>query len=182
MHPQLEAIAQELESASRRVELLAGSASEEQLRRRPVQGGWSASECVAHLNLATRAVLPTLDDALAHAQPAPGIPARMRLGLIGWLVWRGVRPDARMKARTSAPFVPGGDQAAEEVIAGFRELQASLLERLRTADGKPIHRIRIVSPFSDRVRYSVFAAFSILAAHEHRHLNQAERALAVTAA
>ena len=34
----------------------------------------------------------------------------------------------------------------------------------------------MVSPFGPGLRYSVYSAFTILPAHQHRHLQQAERA------
>ena len=83
----------------------------------------------------------------------------------------------KMKAKTSPPFVPGSDRTTAETLAEFRELQAAMLEHLRMADRRPIDRIRIASPFSERLRYSVFSAFTVLTAHQHRHLGQAERAL-----
>jgi hypothetical protein len=44
------------------------------------------------------------------------------------------------------------------------------------AEGLPLHRVKIVSPFNARVRYNLFSALSILPRHQHRHLWQAELA------
>ena len=44
----------------------------------------------------------------------------------------------------------------------------------READGLPIDRVRLTSPFQPRTRYSVFDALAILPRHAHRHLRQAE--------
>jgi hypothetical protein len=179
MHPQLEAIGRELESATVRADVLAERWSEQDWKKRPSEGEWSAVECLAHLNLTSRSYLPLLDEALDRAgKQKGGMPGRVRRDLIGWLIWKSVRPEAKMKAKTSPQFVPHADEPVARVQADFDELQAALLERLRAADGLPLHRIKVASPFSDRVRYSLFSGFSILAAHEHRHLDQAERALA----
>lgn len=177
MHPQLEAIERELESATDRVDGLAARWSEEKWAARPAEGGWSAQECIAHLNLTSRSYLPLLDEALARPGQSRGTPARMRRDLVGWLIWKSVAPGAKMKAKTAPQFVPHSDEPVTRVLADFRDLQGELLERLRASDGRPLHRIRVASPFSDRVRYSLFSGFSILATHEHRHIAQAERAL-----
>jgi len=47
----------------------------------------------------------------------------------------------------------------------------------READGLPVDRIRIASPFDARLKYSLYAALTILPRHQHRHLWQAERVL-----
>ena len=181
MHPQLEEIGTELEGATTRVERLRDEwPAEERWRARPDEGGWSAIECIAHLNLTTRHYLPLLDEALAQPGQRGGMPARMRRDLIGWLIWKSVSPDTKMKAKTSPAFVPESDEPVGAVLDAFRQLQEELLERLRAADGRPLHRIKVASPFNDRLRYSVFSGLSILAAHEHRHLGQAERALAAS--
>jgi hypothetical protein len=181
MHPQLVAIEGELQSATARVDALAERWPEDRWRTRPPEGGWSALECLTHLNLTSRSYLPLLDEALGRAGGKGGMPARFRRDLIGWLIWKAVAPEGKMKAKTSPQFVPHPDEPVAQVLANFRELQAALLDRLRAADGRPLHRIKVASPFSDRVRYSLYSGFSILAAHEHRHINQAERVLAVTA-
>jgi len=35
--------------------------------------------------------------------------------------------------------------------------------------------VRVTSPFNARVRYNLYACFTILPRHQHRHLWQAER-------
>lgn len=181
MHPQLEAIARELDDATRRAEAVVSRGGDEGLKKRPPGGGWSAAECIEHLILTSRAVLPQLDEALANKR-STRLPARIRCNLIGWLVWLAVRPSMKMKAKTSPDFTPGTDRPADEILAEFRELQAGLLERLQRSDGLAIDRIMIASPFNERLRYTVYSAFTIVAAHEHRHLEQAERALAASGA
>jgi hypothetical protein len=47
---------------------------------------------------------------------------------------------------------------------------------VRAADGLPIDAVKITSPVDARARYNVFAALSIMARHQHRHLWQAEQA------
>jgi hypothetical protein len=42
-------------------------------------------------------------------------------------------------------------------------------------DGLDVTTIRVTSPFNASLRYSAYSALHILAAHERRHLWQAER-------
>jgi len=38
-----------------------------------------------------------------------------------------------------------------------------------------LSQVRVTSPFNARVRYNLYACFTILPRHQHRHLWQAER-------
>ena len=79
--------------------------------------------------------------------------------------------------KTTADFIPEANVPREELISEFERLQSELAGLIRESDGLPIHRVKIPSPFDPRGRYSVYSAFTILPAHQHRHLGQAERAL-----
>src|SRR5256885_15849937 len=57
----------------------------------------------------------------------------------------------------------------------FDRLQAAQLDCLAQADGLPLSQVRVTSPFNASVRYNLYACFTILPRHQHRHLWQAER-------
>lgn len=178
MHPQLEQLRRDLGSATARLHALAGLGPDEEWHRRPPGGGWSAAECIAHLNLTAEAYLPGLDEAIRDARSAGGAPPkRIRKDFFGWIIWKSSAPDARFKVKTTPAFIPTAEASREALIADFERLQKELLDRISLADGLPVHRAKVRSVFDSRVSYSLFSALSILAVHEHRHLGQAERAL-----
>lgn len=177
MHPQLTELDAELEAASTRLGALVANTSEEAWTRRPPSGGWSPAECVAHLNLTTRATIPHLEKGIAEARKrGGGIAKRLRRDVLGWLLWKSMQPTQRMKVPTGPDFVPTGDLDRTRLINEFDELQADLQRLLEESDGLPVSRVKVVSAFNERLRYSIFSCFAILATHEHRHLLQAERA------
>ncbi|HEX8395068.1 MAG TPA: DinB family protein [Longimicrobium sp.] len=176
MHEQLQSLADDFQSASERVHRLRQSVPPARWAERPPSGGWSVAECIAHLNLTAEAYVPRMRDALRQARAAGGTaPARFRMGLIGWLIHRVVSPGSRTRVKTSPAFVPTAADSADALVRRFDELQAAQQELLREADGLPLQRIPIASPFNARVRYNAFAALAIQPAHQHRHLDQAER-------
>ena len=177
MQPQLAAIAAELRDARARLHRLVAQVPGDAWSVRPHPDRWSPAECVAHLNLTTRAFLPLLDAALDAARRLgrPGTP-RYRRDPLGWLIWRTMGPPVRMRTRTTAAFVPATRPDPAAALAEFDHLQDELLRRLAAADGLPIDHVRVPSPFDPRVRYNAFSALSILPRHQHRHLWQAERA------
>jgi hypothetical protein len=80
--------------------------------------------------------------------------------------------------KTTAAFVPLENAGRAAVIADFERLQSELTALVRSADGLPLHRVRIASPFAERLHYSVYSALTILPSHQQRHIQQAERVLA----
>jgi hypothetical protein len=175
--PQLQAISDDLDAASRRLRALHASAAPDALSRRPGAGQWSPAECLEHLNLITAALLPMLATGLQEARdlgsPAPG---RYRRDLMGWLVWAIMGPGGGIKAATIAAFIPSGTRSVEALVAEFARLQEDIFGCVRAADGLPIDRVRITSPFDARVKYNLYAVLTLVPRHQHRHLLQAERA------
>jgi hypothetical protein len=63
-------------------------------------------------------------------------------------------------------------------VAEFDEWQRRQVDLVRQAEGLPLGRLWIVSPFDRRIRYNAFACLTILPRHQHRHLWQAEQVTA----
>lgn len=183
MHPQLQEVVGDFAAALARLHRLVGATTAEEWQRRPAAGGWSAAECVAHLNLTSEAFVPLLRDGLERAE-AVGEPAprRFRRDLLGWAIWRASRPGGGMRSKTAPAFVPPAGRDREAQVADFERLQEEQIACVRRGDGLPLDRVKIASPFDGRVRYSLYSAFTILPAHQHRHLAQAERAAAIATA
>jgi hypothetical protein len=81
-----------------------------------------------------------------------------------------------VKVKTLPPFVPKGGKTRDQVLSEFVRLQAELITIVRAADGLPIDRVKIVSPFGGRMKYSAYSALVVVARHEHRHIDQARDA------
>lgn len=176
MYLQLAAIVADLRAADRRLHALRERLPPDAWSRRPAAGRWSPAECIAHLNLTSEAFLPLLRGGLEEARQRGRTAARYRRDVVGWLIWRAVTPTRRFRTKTPAPFVPGGDQPVDAIVTDFDRLQQQVIACVRDAEGLPIDRVKIVSPFDARVRYNVYAAMTIIPRHEHRHLLQAEEA------
>lgn len=182
MHPDLERLAAELTEAQARMHRLAESVDDATWTTRPPGNGWSMDECVAHLTLTNQRYLPILEAAIDQAptwnddsQGRPAVPDRFRRDLAGWLLSRMMEPPVRLRMPTAQPFVPQGPASRSATVAAFDATQAAILDRLRDMDGLNIMAIRIRSPFNQSLRYSTWSALCILAAHERRHIWQAEQ-------
>jgi DinB superfamily len=178
VNDQLAVLRDEFLTARQRLHELAAAVPDDLWARRPAPAQWSVAECVAHLNLTAARyepiVGPALDEARRLRVPAP---ARYRRDPIGWVLWRTMGPPVRWKATTAAAFVPTSAASKQELLEEFDRWQAVQLQWVEAADGLPIHRVRIRSPFDARVRYNLFSCLAILPRHQERHIWQGWQAL-----
>src|SRR5215470_12119382 len=169
--PELQRLANDFQRSVAEVRDLMAGAGEEHLRRPPAGGGWSALECVAHLNLSNQAMLPGIRGALQVAAPLSE-PRAPRMDLAGRLLAWSLEPPARFRFKapaTAKPVESGGPQEVLEVFVG----QHQELERLvEGAAGRAISKVRLKSPFAN-LHYNAYSALRIVAAHDRRHLWQA---------
>jgi len=181
MNQQLTPIVAELEDAQERVHRLVAATPADRWSVRADPLRWSVAECIAHLNLTTKALLPLIRRALEEArrQKSPHT-LRYRRDFPGWLLSIMAGPMLTVngrrigKVRTAAAFIPGGDLGRDTVVDEFDRLQTEQIGMIRVADGLPLSAVRIVSPFDARIRYNVYSALVILPRHQRRHLEQAE--------
>jgi len=175
MHPQLAIIADQFAATSARVRQLLDSLDEARFHARRDHKRWSAAECIAHLTLTTQAYVPLIDAALGNSPAAPGA-RHYRRDVPGWLLSTLLEPPARIRMKTITAFVPASAGTRAAVGADFARAQTDLVRRLETASGRDLNHLKITSPFNARLSYNLYSAFRILAAHERRHVWQAERA------
>jgi hypothetical protein len=182
MQQQLVAIVESLDSAQSKLRSLGDKISDGAWARHPTPDAWSAADCVEHLNLTSRAYIPLLRDAIASARlmRAPE-PRQYRQDLPGRLLGFMMRPLRHIgkfkigRVKTTGPFTPRGGKTRERLLSDFVRLQSELIMLVRSADGLPIDRVKIQSPFG-KMKYNAYSALVIISEHEHRHLQQAEEA------
>ena len=168
-------ISRELEECSLRVEQIVTRAGDSLWTPNP-RGGWAVGQCIAHLTRTAQEWAPRIERGLANA-PAGSPPYRPTLTgrLLAWFL----EPPYRIKAKTVPIFTPRDRKlAATDLLAEFLDAQQEVERMLRLADGKAIDRIILSSPVSAKMKYDIYSALRILAAHERRHLWQAGRILA----
>jgi hypothetical protein len=173
---ELETIEKELNEATRRAWTLVQSTDGRLFTVRPKAQSWSAAECLAHLSISTEMFLPVLRSAIDDAKKKKHA-GKPKMDVLGRVLAWFLEPPIRKKVKTSAPFVPKSTRAKAEAFGEFASLQEKLVDLLREAREADL-RTKIVSPFDKRVRYNLLSAFHVIAAHERRHLWQAEQAVA----
>ena len=182
MQKQLAALVESFESAQEDLRSLSDKVSSAQFTKHPAPDAWSAADCVEHLNLTSRAYVPLLRTAIAEARLLRTPPSRQyRMDVPGRVFAFVLRPMKHIgkfklgRVKTTGPFTPRGGQSREQLLSEFVRLQSDLIGLIRGADGLPIDRVKIQSPFG-KMRYNAYSALEIVAQHEHRHLQQAKEA------
>ena len=183
MQRQLKAVTDSLRSAQSRLRRLNDKLSDKEWTSRPAPASWSAAECVEHLNLTSKAYLALLPDAVARARKRDGPRKKhYRHDALGWFFsmmfgpLRHVGKFRVLPVKTTPAFVPKRGRSRKEIMSDFVRLQAELAAVIRSGDGLPLDKVKIVSPFGGRVKYSAYSALVIVARHQHRHIEQAEEA------
>jgi len=175
---QLGRIDTELEDARRRAHQLTSALDHQRWARRPGPDQWSAAECLIHLNLASRAFLPLVRDAIATGRRLEQFsPGPYRRDFVGWVLSWIVEPPVRLRVRTTAPFVPAGVEPRDVVLATFDALQGELRTCVADASGLDLVRLRVVSPFDPRLKYNLYSCLKLIPAHQRLHLTQAAAAI-----
>jgi hypothetical protein len=170
---QLAEVEQAIRKISDRARALVDHVGEARINIRPAPGKWSIGECFAHLNITASAFLPVWSGALRDAPRGSG---PYRLDFWGRTLCWLLEAPPRLKIPAPGKFLPPSDLGPQEkILPTFLDCQERILKVIAQADGYAIDRINITSPFSSHVDYNVWSSFCITAAHERRHLWQADR-------
>jgi hypothetical protein len=157
---------------------LVESAGPDLCARRPAPGSWSVAECLQHLNISTDAYFPVWQQVIASAGPrktelnAP-YPIDFWGRLFSWIL----EPPPRIRSKTPIAFEPVDCGYVALVLDGFVDRQQRILGALQRCRGRAIDQVKMASPVDPRIRYSIWSSFVINAAHQRRHLWQAEQAI-----
>lgn len=182
-HPQdafggLAAAAQQFEATKREADGMVGGLSDTQLNWSAAPGRWSVGQCLMHLATSTDAALPAIDRAIRQAR-ARGWGRQAGPIRYGWFTrWMtgSMEPPPKRLMKTFPIFQPPvGALRRDDVQRALRESRDRLLDRVRQADSVDVKRAIVVSPVSRLFRMPLGGYFAFLAAHDRRHLHQAQR-------
>jgi hypothetical protein len=128
------------------------------------------------LNLSSKPYLPVWREAFADARDRQLFSdGPFKMDFVGrMLVWT-LDPPPKFRFSAARNFQPLEIGAPDQVLASFLKMQEDISAALAAANGLALDRLKITSPFARQVRYSVWSSFVVTAAHQRRHLWQAER-------
>ncbi|HUS19331.1 MAG TPA: DinB family protein [Terriglobales bacterium] len=174
LSPQLADLRRQFEACSEQARKMLTEFDEASLKQRPPSGGWCAVECVVHLSLTTANYESIFQDGFGRAVKGSEPYRRDLKGrLLAWIM----EPPYKHGVKTRENFEPVNVASARQVLTEFLESQKMMFARLERANGLALDKVKVASPFKQSVTYNLFSLFWILAAHQRRHLWQAQQAL-----
>jgi hypothetical protein len=172
---QIEAVLDEVQKVTQEARRLVAGRNLAHLTTNLEPTSWSVAQCLDHLALTTIAVLPAISAAIARA-PRLTVNRKLKTGALTRLFLRKLEPPYRWRMSVHSALAPG-QRDFNFVWEAFEETQAQLATTIRGAIGLAIDQVIVESPVYSRLKYNVYGALRMIAAHERRHLCQMERIL-----
>ena len=173
----LQDLLDQIDAADRTGAALAAGVTDEQFRWRPLEGrGWSIAQCLDHLGIMNKhygaAVGSGIEDGRRRNLRYAG---RGRPSFFGRRFIASFEPPARMKLKTPRVALPPLDKPRDAVMRTYHESHDLVRRLIVDAADVDVNRATFQNPFIPLVRMRVATGLAILAAHDRRHLWQAEQ-------
>ena len=140
---------------------------------------WSVALCLDHLAVANTVYGASIQSGLATARErgwqrqGPLVP-----GFFGRKFAESLEPPAKRRTSAPAKIKPQATRPRAEIMSAYRAAHDRLRELLVEAATLDANRATFTNPFISIVRVKVSSAFHIVAAHDRRHLWQAQQVVA----
>ena len=173
---EVDRLQQELRTIGENARKEFGTLNRDQLNWKPSAERWSVAQCFDHLINSNAGYIPIFDAVAAGTlkqtfiQKLPGAPK-----MWGQLLIKSLDPKTTRKLKAPKKFQPASSDLKASIIDDFVNNQNRVLEFMEKLKGFEIDRTIITSPVASMVTYSVLDAFRIVAVHEKRHFQQAQR-------
>lgn len=156
-------------------ESLVAELDDDQFNWRPSETQWSIGDCLEHLNVTSRLYWPVITEAVMNSRMNGWMhPGPYKHPWLGNLFVRSMEPPVRKRFKTPRKFSPLRNQPLNLVWSQFVNFQERMLEMIREANGVDLARTKLKSPAFKLIKLTLGQAFSLTAAHERRHLWQAQ--------
>lgn len=147
----------------------------------PRPGAWSIGQCLQHLAdthvMYAGAIERSIERAGQRGWTASGEPAKRFGWLERWFI-ANLEPPARRRFKAPGKVRPAPHLDPDTVRSAYRATLDKTLALRQDSEGLDLHRAKVASPLAGWLRFRLGAAFSILTAHDRRHLEQAEKVAA----
>jgi len=170
----------EIEANVSHAESLAQGLSHQQFNWRPAPASWSIGQCLAHLNTVDQLDLAPLRAAIdaGRVRRLTGT-GPFTYGFLSRKVIASMEPPVKRKFTAPNDYVPPAESEPQAALAEYRRICAELRKLARSAAGLHLVRVKtrmhaLPAFLRPVVRMPLGARFELIAAHDRRHLWQAE--------
>ena len=172
---ELQHLLDEIDDADRRGAAIAASCSDEQFYWHS-HGGWSIAQCLDHLGIMNMVYGTAIRDGIENARRRGSTrrgPAKP--GYLGSKFVRSMEPPVTRRLRAPRKGKPAPAKERQMILDGYRsghDLVRRLIADAATID---VNHGRFKNPFVPLLRFSIATGLFVIAAHDRRHLWQAEQ-------
>jgi hypothetical protein len=175
--PDLQTLSNAMDMADAAGDALASRVTEEEFFWQPNEGRrWSIALCLDHLTMANTVYGAAIRGAVETARlkgwtrSGPAAP-----GFFGRKFVASLEPP--VKRRTFAPgkIKPRPSTSRDAILRGYHQAHDEIRQLIREAATIDINRATFQNPFLALIKVKVATAFNVIAAHDRRHLWQAEQ-------
>jgi hypothetical protein len=156
-------VLEKLAHAQSRLLHTADSVRPDQWKTRPVRGGWSAAEVIAHLIMVERAVLGSADRVMQHAPTQFSLLGKIHLPL-------ALVEIRLIRRKTPIPLDPELVREKETMLAELREVRERTLAFVDETKGRDLSKYRYRHAFLGSL--NIYQWLQMIACHEIRHEKQ----------
>ncbi len=169
-------VATEIEKNNDTARQLTAGLSDAQLNWTASPERWSIAQCLDHLAVTGGQFKNYFNDAIARGRekwPTTAPVAYKPSFVGGWLI-KQVVPEATRKVTSPKVFRPSTSAIADP-LGKFLNQQKDFSSFVQQAEGVDYNKVRLRSPVTPLMRYSLADAFVVTVVHGWRHLGQARR-------
>lgn len=175
--PELQRILDEINESDTRASVIAQACTDEQFYWRPRDGsGWSIAQCIDHLgamNVVYRNAIRLGIDAARARGSARRAPAKP--GYFGGKFVQSMEPPVTRRMRAPRKGIPALKKERAKILDGYHAAHDLVRQLIVDAAEIDANRARFPNPFIPLLRFSVSTGLFVIAAHDRRHLWQAEQ-------
>ncbi|HJR59241.1 MAG TPA: DinB family protein [Vicinamibacterales bacterium] len=165
-----------MNAADDAADALASRVTDEEFFWRPDEKRWSIALCLDHLAVANTVYGQAIREAVDHARARgwtrrdPAAP-----GFFGRMFVASLEPPPKRRSSAPGKIKPRPVTSRETLLRAYHHAHDEIRRVIRDAATIDVNRATFRNPFIGLVRVRVSTAFNVIAAHDRRHLWQAEQ-------
>jgi hypothetical protein len=173
----LKDVLNQIDAADRAADAIVMGLTDTQVHWQPDEGrAWSIAQCLDHLGnmnaLYGAAAKTAVDYASSRGWRRTGPIASSRVGQ--WFI-ASQEPPVKRKVRAPSQTIPPSTKSRAEVMAQYHDSHARIRQLIHDCADIDVNRATFKNPFLSVIKVRVGTALRIIAAHDRRHLWQAEQ-------
>ena len=172
----IQRILDDLDHADSTADGLLGGMTDEQFHWQPDGGArWSVGQCLEHLAITNElyggAIRQAVDRARLSGSARRGA---LQPGFIGQKFVNSLEPPVKRRVRAPSGIRPMSKLTRDEIVARYRQAHEAIRRTIVDAAMIDANRATFANPFLKILRMKVSTGLYVIAAHDRRHLWQAE--------